>query len=133
MVDRYRTAQPRPLKDRQHDLFGGSRVGRTLEHDKLARAQVGADLLGRVPDVGKVRLAVFVERRGDANQAGVHGFERGEIVRGSEMLLFDFLRDGRRRNVADVTFPPLELLDLGGVDVKAGGRESLAREQEREG
>src|SRR5207237_3119732 len=61
------------------------------------------------------------------------GFERGEIVRGSEMLPFDLLRDGRPRNVPDVTFSPLELLDLGGVDVKTGGRESLSREQEREG
>src|SRR6266699_3546529 len=35
VIDRSRTAQPRPLQDRQHDIFGGSRVGCTLEHDKL--------------------------------------------------------------------------------------------------
>ena len=49
------------------------------------------------------------------------------------MLLFDGLGDGGLGDVSNVCLPTPKLLDLGGIDVEAGGRESPAREQKGQG
>src|SRR5207244_10400574 len=123
----YGAPQTGLLQDRQDNFFGGPWIGGTLQHDEMARTQVRADGRRRVLNVGKIGLAVLVKGRGDANQAGVHGLEGAEIVGGLEMLLFDGLGDGGLGDVSNVCLPTPKLLDLGGIDVEAGARESPAR------
>ena len=59
-VGRNGTAQPGPLKNRKHHLFGGSRIRRAFEDHQLSRDQAFANLLGRIANIRNVRLTVVV-------------------------------------------------------------------------
>ena len=60
------------FKDRDHYLFGRAGIGCALQNYQLTRAQMRRNRLGRIRDVAQVGLVVFVQRRGDTDDDGIH-------------------------------------------------------------
>ena len=131
-VGRGGAAQPGLLENLKHDFVGGPRVGGAFQDDQLVGPQGGADLLRRVADEAEIGLTMLVERRGDADDDDVHVAQAVEIVGDAEVELDDRFRNLRGGNVADISFPSLQLLDLFGIDVEAGDLESGAGKTQRQ-
>ena len=74
-----------------HDFFRGSGIGRAFEDDQLAGAQVGRDGLGGVGNVAEVGFVVFVQRRRDADNDGIHFGDAGVVRRSFEAFGAGFL------------------------------------------
>ena len=108
-----------PLRgeQRQDHLAGRARISGALEHHELAGPQPLGDGLGRVDDVGEVRLARIGQRSRNADDDDVGLIEPLEVDRGLELVVAH-LADGRGGDVPDVAFPALEPGYLRRVDVK---------------
>ncbi len=107
------------MQNRQHHVARGAGVGRALQDDELARPQRGGDLLGRLLDVGQVRVAAVVQRRRHADQQGVRLAQPPHVGGGHELAVGHVLGDPLGRNVLDVAAAGLELIDLGPINVEA--------------
>src|SRR5262249_20683865 len=79
------------FKDRDHDFFGSSRIGRALEYDQLAGDQIRRNRFRRSSDVTQVRLVIFVQRRRNADDDRVHRAEHLVISGRAEAALACFL------------------------------------------
>ena len=125
-------SQPRRiagLEDGNQDFFGGAGIGGALQNDQLARAQVWSDGARRLLDVAEVGLMIAVQRRGDADDDGVHLGDLGVGGGGAEAsgMSLDDLAAG---NARDVGVARVQRLDLAGIHVKAGDAETLLAEKQ---
>ena len=107
------------LQHRAQVLVGGAGVGGGFQHDEGPFFQVGGHGLAGVGDVGDVRLAVLVERGGDADDDGAHVLDPGEVGGGGEGLLVHHGLDVGAGDVLDVAAAAVEGVDLALVDVQA--------------
>ncbi len=67
-------------------VFRGPGIRSALKDDDLTGMNVRRDRFRRGDDVAHVRLAVFVERRGDADDNGVHVGDLGVLIGRLEAL-----------------------------------------------
>ena len=115
-------------QERQDHLAGRARIGGALEHHELAGPQPRGDGLGRIDDVGEVRLARVGQRSRDADDDDVGLIQPLEVDRGLESVLAH-LADHRVGDVPDVAFAALEPGDLDRVDVEAQDRDPAVAER----
>ena len=119
------------LQDRQHDLLGGAGVRRGLEHDELARPQVGRHRLGRRHDVGDVRRARLRQRRGHADRDRVELADH-PVVRGGGEAAVEVV-EALGRDVHQVRALLADRAHSLLVDVDAGHGEARLGEHHRQG
>ena len=74
---------------------------------------------GRLLDVGQIRFAALVERRGHTDEDGVEFFELREIGGGAKVPAMDELLDLISRNVFDVGLATIEHGHFLGVRIKS--------------
>jgi hypothetical protein len=113
-------AQSAFFENRQHQLFGRSRIGGAFENDELIALQVGCDGASGVFDVTEIGFAPLVERRGDADEDCVHFAKAGEIGGRIEMLCVHVSFDFFGRNVLDVGLAGVQLFNFGLIEVESG-------------
>ena len=70
-------------------------------------------------NVAQIGLAIFIERRGDANDDGVRFRELGEIGDGIEVAAVHELLDFCLRDVFDVGFAGVQHANFFGIGVKS--------------
>ena len=100
--------EPALLKDREHDIAGGPRVGRALQDHELALAECFGDPPSGPLDVRKIRIATVAKRRGNTDQNDI-GFAEATHLGGRLKLFLRLpLLDPVRRNVFDVALTLLE-------------------------
>ncbi len=117
------------FENRNQDFFGGAGVGRALEDDDLAGAQIGRDGVSGVGDVAEVGLVILVERRGDADDDRIHGGDLRIVGRGFKAVRFG-RRDLRRRDAENVGAAAGQGVDFSLIDIETGdGKFLLAVEQ----
>src|SRR5262249_59890449 len=93
-------------------------IGRALQDDKLAAAQVRANRFSGARDVRQVRLARLGQRRWHADDDGVGLAEALRVTRGVEPAGRDHFPDTLGADVADVALALLQLRDFVPVDVE---------------
>ena len=120
------------LQKRHHDVLGRSRIGGAFQHDKLPLVDVRRDRLHGSGHVAQIRLVVLVQRRGHANDDGIHAGDLRVIGGGAEPGLLGLLNLGRK-NAHDVGSAGIQGADFIGGDVEAGDAEALVAEQQRQG
>ena len=81
--------------------------------------QVRTNRLRRFFDVGKVRLAPLIQRRGHADDDRVHFREARKIGGRAKVLGLHELLNLRLRDMLDVRLPAVQLLDFYWVGVKS--------------
>jgi len=67
------------LEDPPHVLVGGSGIGGRFEDDELPLAKMLRYHLRGIEHIAHVRLAVPVERRGNADKDAIHNLQLAEI------------------------------------------------------
>src|SRR5271170_7933884 len=87
--------------------------------------------MGSVSDVAEVGLMIFVQRRGDADDNGVHGGDPRIIRRGLESVGLG-RRDFFRRNTENIGAAAGQGIDLSLIDIKTGHREPLLAIEQRQ-
>ena len=110
----------------------GAGIGGGLQADEHPLAQVRGDGAAGVGDVGDVGLAVLVERRGHADDDGIHARADREVVRRAEMPAADLLGDAFGGDVLDVALAGVHGLDLAAVHVDARDIHARARKLQAE-
>ncbi len=120
------------LQARPQLLLRRAGVGGALQGDDLAGAQVGREGLGGAQDVGEVRLAVVVERRGDAEDQRIDLRGAGGVGGGLEALRAR-LADRLLAQVRNGALAVVEGRHLLGVDVEAEDPEAFLNEAEHQG
>src|SRR5271157_176767 len=74
------------LENRHQNFFGRAGIGRALQDDQLTRTQMRCDRFCRVADVAEIRLVMFVQRRGNADDDSVYAGDVAVIRRGRETM-----------------------------------------------
>ena len=97
----------------------GAGVGGGFEADEHPLVQVRGDGAARVGDVGDVRLAVLVQRRGHADDDGLDAGADREVVRRAEVPAPDLLGDALGGDVLDVALAGVHGLHLAAIHVDA--------------
>lgn len=102
----------------QQFFFGGARVGGAFQGHHLAGAQVGGQGVHRVGDVAQIRLAVFIERGGHADDQGVGFGGPGEISGGLAAGLAGG-GDAVGGDMFDIALAGVDFFNLAGVNINA--------------
>ena len=97
----------------------GAGVGGGFQADEHPLVQVRGDGAARVGDVGDVRLAVLVQRRGHADDDGLDIGADREVVGGAEVAAPDLLGDALGGDVLDVALAGVHGLHLAAIHVDA--------------
>ncbi len=74
------------LQDGNQDFFRGAGIGRALQNHQLSGAQMGRNRLRGLANVAEIGLVMFVQRRGDADDDGVHTRDVGVVGGGGETI-----------------------------------------------
>ena len=107
------------LQHLQQVLVGRARIGGRFQHHEDAAMQIRRDGLAGDGDVGNIRLAVLVERRGHADDDGLDLLDAAEVGGGGEGSALHLLFDGGSLDMLDVAPAGVAVLDLGRIDVQA--------------
>ena len=120
------------FEQRNDDFFGGSGVGGAFEDDQLALVQVRRDGLHGAGDVAQIGLVILVERRGHADDDGIHAgrFRSSRLWRESRISAPAESASGK--NAHDVGAAGIQCADLSLLDVEPGDLKALAAEEQRQ-
>src|SRR5215831_4272913 len=97
----------------------------------MAGTKMGRDRCSGSGDVAEIRLVVFIERGGDADDNGVHFFQLGIIGGSGKTLLAGLLNFGGS-NAENVRTAAVQRGDFALVDVEAGDREAAFAIKQRQ-
>ena len=106
------------LEDRLEHLVRGAGIRGGFEDDQLSRAQSPRDHPGRGLHIGEIGLAMLRQGRRHADQDGIGLIQTVEIGGRLEASLFQDLRHLLGRDVLDVALAPVEMRDVGCIDVE---------------
>ena len=115
-----------------HLVLGRAGIGRAFAAHEVARREVRADGVERVPHIGEVGLEMGVERSRHAENDGVCLGHAGEVGRGIEPPRGPGRSHVGRRDRVDIAPPSGDRLRLGRVDVEADHAAAGLGEGERE-
>ncbi len=107
------------FQDSAEFAIGGTGIGGGFQDDERALLQVRGEGAAGIEHVAEVRLAEVVERRGDAEDDGIHLGDAGEIGGGLEISGGEAGGDLRGGHMLDVALAGVDRVGLAGVDIEA--------------
>ena len=110
------------LEDRKNELFRSAGIRGALEDDELMALEVRGDGARRIFNVGEIRFATFVKRRGNANEDGVHVANTRKFSGGRKMMCGNMFGNALRGNVLDIGLTTIELGDFIGIEIETEDR-----------